>query len=289
MYPTLLPLMRTPRLPVVDWTDALRRFKWTRPFGRKTKCGFCACAITFQTQSTPYRAANNVSNFSSPVPASTTLPTKLLYRQDKCAPPGNLRPDIFNQFLPPSTHNKSTVIPATPLAPPLRSFLSHIQVCQDISAIWRISRNDAHRLAVWLFLFCLTYLSSVFCFYIFLYFLFYGFCFCMFFYFIIFSFYFCFYFCFYGFYFCFVFIFMVLFFIFVFSFCILWFLVFCFLFILWSYFLFLFILCILMFFDFVVFIFMYYVFHFMDFIVYFIFFISCIFVFCLFYFYLFSF
>jgi hypothetical protein len=29
-----------------------RRFKWTRPFRRKTKYGFCACAITFQTQST---------------------------------------------------------------------------------------------------------------------------------------------------------------------------------------------------------------------------------------------
>jgi hypothetical protein len=29
-----------------------RRFKRTRPFRRKTKSGFCACAITFQTQST---------------------------------------------------------------------------------------------------------------------------------------------------------------------------------------------------------------------------------------------
>ena len=29
-----------------------RRFKWTRPFRRKKKTGFCACAITFQTQST---------------------------------------------------------------------------------------------------------------------------------------------------------------------------------------------------------------------------------------------
>ena len=28
------------------------RFKLTRPFRRKTKFGFCACAITFQTQST---------------------------------------------------------------------------------------------------------------------------------------------------------------------------------------------------------------------------------------------
>jgi len=29
-----------------------RRFKWTRPFRRKKKSGFCACVITFQTQST---------------------------------------------------------------------------------------------------------------------------------------------------------------------------------------------------------------------------------------------
>jgi len=28
------------------------RFKWTRPFRLKTKISFCACAITFQTQST---------------------------------------------------------------------------------------------------------------------------------------------------------------------------------------------------------------------------------------------
>ena len=33
-----------------------RRFKWTRPFRRKTKSGFCACAITFQLASTLCRA-----------------------------------------------------------------------------------------------------------------------------------------------------------------------------------------------------------------------------------------
>ena len=49
VYPALLQLMCTTRLPSVDWTDAPCRFKWTRPFGRKTKSGFCACAITFQT------------------------------------------------------------------------------------------------------------------------------------------------------------------------------------------------------------------------------------------------
>jgi len=32
------------------------RFKWTRPFRRKTKSGFCACAITFQLASLHGRA-----------------------------------------------------------------------------------------------------------------------------------------------------------------------------------------------------------------------------------------
>ena len=36
----------------LNWRPPPRRFKWTRPFRRKTKSGFCACAITFQTQST---------------------------------------------------------------------------------------------------------------------------------------------------------------------------------------------------------------------------------------------
>ena len=45
--------MRTTRLPVVDRTDTPSgRFKWTRPFRRKAKSSFCACAITFQLAST---------------------------------------------------------------------------------------------------------------------------------------------------------------------------------------------------------------------------------------------
>ena len=51
VYPALLPLMRTLRLPAVDWTNAPRQFKWTRPSRRKTKCDFCACAIRFRTSS----------------------------------------------------------------------------------------------------------------------------------------------------------------------------------------------------------------------------------------------
>jgi len=33
----------------LNWRPS--RFKWTRPIRRKEKSGFCACAITFQTQS----------------------------------------------------------------------------------------------------------------------------------------------------------------------------------------------------------------------------------------------
>jgi hypothetical protein len=33
----------------LNWRPCL--FKWTRPFRRKTKSGFCACGITFQTYS----------------------------------------------------------------------------------------------------------------------------------------------------------------------------------------------------------------------------------------------
>ena len=51
VYPALLPLMRTPRLPVVDWTDAPADLYGLVHFARKTKSGFCACAITFQLAS----------------------------------------------------------------------------------------------------------------------------------------------------------------------------------------------------------------------------------------------
>ena len=36
-----------------------RRFKWTHPFRRKTKSGFCVCAITFQTQSTAFHRSGS--------------------------------------------------------------------------------------------------------------------------------------------------------------------------------------------------------------------------------------
>jgi hypothetical protein len=43
-----------------------RRFKWTRPLRRKTRSGFCACAITFQAQSTPRRAGLAVTTVVNP-------------------------------------------------------------------------------------------------------------------------------------------------------------------------------------------------------------------------------
>jgi hypothetical protein len=44
----------------VNWRPC--RFKWTRPFRLKTKSGFCACAITFQTQSTTAESFKEVHN-----------------------------------------------------------------------------------------------------------------------------------------------------------------------------------------------------------------------------------
>jgi hypothetical protein len=45
-------------------------FKWTRPFRRKTKSGFCACAITFQKQSNNYITSLNTDclKFSRKLP-----------------------------------------------------------------------------------------------------------------------------------------------------------------------------------------------------------------------------
>jgi len=43
-----------------------RQFKWTSPFRRKTKSGFCACAITFQTHSTNVVTSDHVSPFRGP-------------------------------------------------------------------------------------------------------------------------------------------------------------------------------------------------------------------------------
>ena len=40
----------------LNWRSC--RFKWTRPFRRKTKYGLCACAITLRTQSTRAALAN---------------------------------------------------------------------------------------------------------------------------------------------------------------------------------------------------------------------------------------
>ena len=52
----------------------LRRYKWIGPFGRKTKSGFCACAIAFQLASTFVSASNNMfsvislkKRYSSPI------------------------------------------------------------------------------------------------------------------------------------------------------------------------------------------------------------------------------
>jgi len=59
----------------LNWSP--RRFKWTRPFRRKTKSGFCACAITFQLAST------NSSFHIFPIPLQL-LPCRLVLHKPRC-------------------------------------------------------------------------------------------------------------------------------------------------------------------------------------------------------------
>jgi len=53
------------------------RFKWTRPFRRKTKPCFCTCVITFQTQSTKPLAVTS----QKPAIAVITTPKLVTMRQ----------------------------------------------------------------------------------------------------------------------------------------------------------------------------------------------------------------
>ena len=50
----------------LNWNP--RRFKWTHPFRRRTKSGFCACAITFQLASTRTVRKVTPNNGSGPLP-----------------------------------------------------------------------------------------------------------------------------------------------------------------------------------------------------------------------------
>jgi hypothetical protein len=59
-----------------------RRFKWTRPFRRKTKYGFCACAITFQLASTNSRPILILEYLLSSTPFDHRLP-----RHQQCNTP----------------------------------------------------------------------------------------------------------------------------------------------------------------------------------------------------------
>jgi len=55
----------------LNWCPPTPRFRWARPFRRKTKTGFCACAITFQKQSTSNHATtNNSLNQSNLIPTN---------------------------------------------------------------------------------------------------------------------------------------------------------------------------------------------------------------------------
>jgi hypothetical protein len=78
-----------------------RRFKWTRPFRRKTKSDFCACAITFQTQST-----SHCRFYHLPITIVCDLKKKpTRYRKIR-----QFVSDLVRNEIPPSTFSTSSCI-----------------------------------------------------------------------------------------------------------------------------------------------------------------------------------
>jgi len=69
--PALLPLMRTPRSPSsrLNWRPHRADLNGLVRFARKTKCGFCACAVTFVLASTDCK--------NNSVPVSTVYLTRI--------------------------------------------------------------------------------------------------------------------------------------------------------------------------------------------------------------------
>jgi hypothetical protein len=75
-----------------------RRFKWTRPFRGETKSGFCACTITFQTQSTQRYAPAAISpQQRDPVPIAQEAgwaPVPVWTGAENLSPTGIRSPDL---------------------------------------------------------------------------------------------------------------------------------------------------------------------------------------------------
>jgi len=64
-----------------------RRFKWTRSFRRKTKSGFCACAITFQLASSTAHSSHMFAEFTR---TYTKDPPPTLGAKSRYSPPSSL-------------------------------------------------------------------------------------------------------------------------------------------------------------------------------------------------------
>jgi hypothetical protein len=62
---------------LVNWRS--RQFKWTRPFRRRTKYDFCACAITFKKQST-HSLSNHCETGGTPAAAALFAFTSKYHR-----------------------------------------------------------------------------------------------------------------------------------------------------------------------------------------------------------------
>ena len=84
-----------------------RCFKWTRMFRRKTKSGFCACAITFQTQSICSQLLTSVALISVRLKILQTVNMKTATLWDVTLCSLIDRTFVRLNLLPPSSGQKS--------------------------------------------------------------------------------------------------------------------------------------------------------------------------------------
>ena len=108
------------------------QFKWTRPFRWKTKCGFCACGITFQTCCTEFKAEWIYKSYTfTECEGNTVLHTSVYFR------PSHKGFIIF--------HCPSSLQFCIILHPPTNDFGSHTTVFLWLRPFNRVPQWSCHK------------------------------------------------------------------------------------------------------------------------------------------------
>jgi len=87
-----------------------RPFKWTRPFRRKTKSGFCACAFTFQTPSNYILLPSDHVVSTDHMLRNAALPQTLGHGRPTCLWQ-KATPDFMGRYAGRTLHSNISAVP----------------------------------------------------------------------------------------------------------------------------------------------------------------------------------